>query len=137
MSNKELLKEYTCVLVKEKAIYFSTERGVKPIYLFLKSGKDFSGFCAYDRVVGKATAFLYMLLGVKEIKALVISEPALMLLEENNIAVKFDKKVKNIINRKGDDLCPFEKAVLEVNDKADAFKIIEEKMLELNIIKKA
>jgi len=137
MNNKELLKKYTCVLIKEKEIHFSTERGVKPLYLFLKSGKDFSGFCAYDRVVGKATAFLYLLLKIKSVYAEVLSEQALMLLQKHGIVVEYQTLVKNIINRNKTDICPFEKAVLEINNEQEALKIIEDKMQELNIIKKA
>ena len=119
--DRNLLKEefikagYSCLLVKENEKFFSYEKGVKPLFVFLKSGKDFTSFLAYDKVVGKATAFLYILLKVKEVNALVISDPAYNLLKENNIKVEYSKKVENIINRKGDDLCPFEKLVLEIN----------------------
>lgn len=134
MNNKELLKEYTCVLVKEKEIYFSNERGVKPLYLFLKSGKDFSGFCAYDRVVGKATAFLYTLLKVKSVYALVLSEQALSILKEHNVAVEYKTKVKNIINRNKTDICPFEKAVLDIKDSETALEKITEQLKEFKLI---
>ena len=138
--DKNLLKEefikagYSCLLVKENEKFFSYEKGVKPLFVFLKSGKDFTSFLAYDKVVGKATAFLYILLKVKEVNALVISEPALQVLQENNITVFYDKKVENIINRKGDDLCPFEKLVLEINDPQLALKKITEQLKEFKLI---
>ena len=77
---------------------------------------------------------LYILLKVKEVNALVISEPALQVLQENNITVFYDKKVENIINRKGDDLCPFEKLVLEINDPQLALKKITEQLKEFKLI---
>ena len=138
--NKNLLKEefikagYSCLLIKENEKFFSFEKGVKPLFVFLESGKDFTSFLAYDKVVGKATAFLYLLLKVKEVNALVISEPALQVLQENNITVFYDKKVENIINRKGDDLCPFEKLVLEINDPQLALKKITEQLKEFKLI---
>ena len=138
--DKNLLKEefikagYSCLLVKENEKFFSYEKGVKPLFVFLKSGKDFTSFLAYDKVVGKATAFLYILLKVKEVNALVISEPALRVLQENNITVFYDKKVENIINRKGDDLCPFEKLVLYINSPEIALEKITDQLKEFNII---
>lgn len=138
--DKNLLKEefikagYSCLLVKENEKFFSYEKGVKPLFVFLKSGKDFTSFLAYDKVVGKATAFLYILLKVKEVNALVISEPALQVLQENNITVFYDKKVENIINRKGDDLCPFEKLVLDINSPEIALEKITDQLKEFNII---
>jgi hypothetical protein len=138
--NKKLLKEefikagYSCLLVKENEKFFSYEKGVKPLFVFLKSGKDFTSFLAYDKVVGKATAFLYILLKVKEVNALVISEPAYNLLKENNIKVEYSKKVENIINRKGDDLCPFEKLVLEIEEPKTALELITKQLKEFGII---
>ena len=67
---------YTCVLTDGAEIYTSTHRGVKPLVQFLESGKAFVGFSAADKVVGKAAAYLYVLLGVKEIYAQIISETA-------------------------------------------------------------
>jgi len=125
---------YSCLLVKNNEQFFSFEKGVKPLFVFLQSGKDFTDFIAYDKVVGKATAFLYILLKVKEVNALVISEPALNLLKENNICVKYDKRVVNIINRKGDDLCPFEKLVLNIKDAKKALELITKQLKEFNLI---
>lgn len=127
-------KEYTCILSDGQETVSSKERGVKPLYQFLKSGKDFSGFCGYDRVVGKATAFLYIALRVKGVYAITISEPAVTLLKENGIKVIYEQKVPNIINRSGTDLCPFEKAVLTVTTLKSALKTIEQKLKELNVI---
>jgi len=125
---------YSCLLVKNNEQFFSFEKGVKTLFVFLQSGKDFTDFIAYDKVVGKATAFLYILLKVKEVNALVISEPALNLLKENNICVKYDKRVVNIINRKGDDLCPFEKLVLNIKDAKKALELITKQLKEFNLI---
>ncbi len=127
-------KEYTCILSNGLKTVTSVERGVKPLYQFLKSGKDFSGFCGYDRVVGKATAFLYIALRVKSVYALTISEPAVTLLKENGIQVIYEQKLPNIINRSGTDLCPFEKAVLSETTLKSALKTIEQKLKELKVI---
>ncbi len=132
---KELLLGggYTCVLVKGEEVFTSAERGVKPLVSFRESQKDYSGYSAADKVVGKATAFLYVLLGVKAVYANIISKSALEVLERYNIETKFMELVENIINRKGDGICPFEKAVLDIEDVDEVYDVIRGKMSELNI----
>ena len=100
--------KYTCVLCKGSAIYISTERGVKPLIDWIDDGTDLQGFSAADKVVGKAAAFLYVLLGVKEVYARIMSEGAIAVLKNNGIFVKYDLSVKNIINRAGTGNCPME-----------------------------
>ncbi len=124
---------YTCVLCKENQNYTSNLRGVKSLVLWLKSDIDFKNFSAADKVIGKATAFLYVLLKVKSVFASVISKPALEVLKINNISVSYETLAENIINRKGDGICPFEEAVLNVATPETAYKVILNKMQELNI----
>ena len=66
---KQILLEggYTCVLCRGKEIYTATARGVRPLVDWLDSGLDLRGFSAADKVVGRATAFLYVLLGVRTV----------------------------------------------------------------------
>lgn len=125
--------EYTCVVCKETSLYTSTHRGVRPLMEWLGQGMNFAGYSAADKVVGKATAFLYVKLGVKEVYARVISKPALEVLHLNEILIEYDLLVDNIINRKGDGFCPFELAVLNVDDVNIAIHSIKQKLVELNI----
>ena len=124
---------YTCVLMKEDNVVTSYERGVKPLVNLIRSGEDFSDFYAADKVIGKATAFLYVLLQVKSVYASVISESALQVLTDNSICVEYETLVKNIINRRGDGICPFEDAVLSVEDADVALAVIINKMREMGI----
>ena len=124
---------YTCVLTNGTIIYTSTLRGVKPLVQFVESGCIPPGFSAADKVVGKATAYLYVLLKVREIYAQIISEPAVEVLQAHGIPVRYRKKVPNIINRKGDGICPFEAAVMEITEPAMAYDAILHKMQEMNI----
>ena len=125
--------EYTCVLCKDEKNCTSSLRGVKPLVQWIESNIDFTGYCAADKVVGKATAFLYVLMKVKAVYARVISKSALVVLEENNIEVQYGTIVDNIINRRGDGICPFEAAVLDIDDTDAAYRVIRNKMKELNI----
>lgn len=110
---KKLLhsENYTCVLCKDDLIYSSEERGIKPLIDFIDKGIDLNGFSAADKIVGKAAAFLYVILGVKEIYADVMSESAAEVSARYKIQAEYDTLTKKIINRSGTGLCPMEEAV--------------------------
>lgn len=131
--NHLLSGEYTCVLCQGDVFHTSTFRGVKPLVQWLRSGRDFSRFCAADKVIGRATAFLYLLLGIEHIYAQVISRPALGVFQAHGIHAEYGQLADNIINRRGDGLCPFEAAVLDIQDPQDAYAAILKKMDEMNI----
>jgi len=124
---------YTCVLYNGSTYHTSTLRGVKPLVQWLNSGMDLSSFSAADKVIGRATAYLYLLLGIRTIYAQVISKPALEVFRTHGIHIVYGELVENIINRRGDGLCPFEAAVLTIQDPREAHRAILQKMQEMNI----
>lgn len=132
---KDILEDggYTCVLCRDDTAYTATERGVKPLVRWLAEGMDARDFSAADRVVGRATAFLYRLLGVKEVYARVMSRAAAEVLEDGQILHSCGTLVDNIINRQGTGICPFEAAVLHINDPETALTAIREKMAQMHI----
>lgn len=119
---------YTCVLCKKNRMYTSVERGVKSLLDWQESGLDLSGFCAADKVVGKAAAFLYVLLGVKEVYACVMSEAAIHTLTKNGILIQYDHSVEKIINRSGTGFCPMEEAVWNIDVPQQAKEAIKNKL---------
>ncbi|MEY8331228.1 DUF1893 domain-containing protein [Lachnospiraceae bacterium 48-33] len=123
--------DYTCVLYRRNEVYTSTERSVKPLLDWLDSGIDLKGFSAADKVVGKAAAFLYVFLGMKEVYAIVISEAAIDTLERNGIQYRYDVSVRNIVNRAGTGNCPMEMAVWNIVDPKGALRAIRTKLKQL------
>ncbi len=122
---------HTCAICKGGKIYTSDERGVKPLLFWLGTGEDLHGASAADKVVGKAAAFLYILLGAREVYAGVISEPALSVLKAQGIDVEANIVVPAIRNRSGDGYCPMETAVWDIGDAETAKAAIEAKRKEL------
>ena len=59
--------DYTCVVCKDDSVHTTSQRGVAPLLNWLDAGINLTGFSAADRVVGRGAAFLYCLLGVKEV----------------------------------------------------------------------
>lgn len=123
--------QYTCVLCKDDKVYTSTERGVKPLLDWLESKQDLKGFSAADKVVGKAAAFLYVLLDIREVYARVMSEAAIDIFTSNNIQPRWEQSVKNIINRAGTGFCPMEEAVRDIEVPKEAKQAIENKLEQM------
>ena len=115
---------YTCVACKEEVVYTTTQRGVAPLLNWLDSKTDLKDFSAADRVVGRGAAFLYCLLGVKEVYALVMSRPAAEVLQSHGILADAGTFVEGIINRTGTGPCPFEDAVMDIQDTQEALNAI-------------
>jgi hypothetical protein len=122
---------YTCVLCMGDRIHTSHRRGVAPLMELLDQRTDVRGFSAADKVVGKATALLYRLLGVRAVYAAVISQAALEVLSEGNIDTSYGTLVDHIINRTGDGPCPMEAATKDISDPTDAPAAIRQKLREL------
>ena len=124
-------KELTLVLVLNEDIYKSTVKGIKPLLNLLNSGKKYLDYSAADKIVGKAAAMLYKLLGVKEIYGEVMSISAIKFLEQNNLNFKYKINTKEIINRKGTGICPMEQTVLNIENPIEAKKALDNKLKEL------
>ncbi len=122
---------FTCAIYSESEILKSTERGVAPLLDWLQSGRNFSGFSAVDKVVGKAAAYLYVLLDVERVHALVISEGAAEVFARFGIAYTYEEKVSAIRNRTNTGFCPMEQAVWAINEPQVAYKVIQQSLEKL------
>ena len=122
---------YTCVLCRDDTTYTATDRGVAPLLNWVNAELDLHGFSAADRVVGRATAFLYVLLGVKEVYATVMSKPAADVLTTQGISASWGTLGDGIINRRGNGPCPFEAAVMDLSDPQQALDAIRNKMAQM------
>ncbi len=132
---KKILDEhisYTCVIQTKSGVFHSTERGVKPLLSCLESGQDFSGCVAADKVIGKAAAFLYVLLKADAVYANIISGPAKKVLLQYDIEVSYDQEVEAIRNRTNTGYCPMETAVWDIDNPEEALVAIRKKIAELS-----
>lgn len=122
---------YTCVLCKADTVYKSERRGVAPLLQWLDGGVDVRGFAAADRVVGKATAYLYCLMGVKTVYAGVMSASAAKVLEAYGIPASWDCLTDGIMNRQKDGLCPMEAATWDCNTPQEALAAVRAALTRL------
>lgn len=130
----ELLKteHYTFAAVSGEKKLTSIHRGIKPLLEILDSGEDLHGFSAADKVIGKAAAFIYVLLEPDKIYAEVISKPAMEVLEKYNIKTCFGTITEAIRNRDNTGFCPMETAVKNAKSPDEALVLIRRKLDELS-----
>jgi len=131
---KSLLQEenYTCVITNGDMVLSSTERGIKPLLGWLDTKELPVGCSAADKVVGKAAAFLYVLLKTKEVYASVISKSAFEVLERHDIKVSCETLTEAIRNRTGDGLCPMEQVTWDIDDPIFALAAIRQTVKRLS-----
>lgn len=131
---REILENerFTFAAFDGKTVLTDERRGVKPLLDIIDRGDNLGGFSAADKVVGKAAAFLYVLLGVSEIYADVISRHALSVLEEYKIHAEYAVLTDAVKNRAGTGFCPMETAVLDENSPEKALGKIRARIAELS-----
>ncbi len=86
--------------------------GIASLLDLLKKGKDLTGFCVASNAVGKAEAFIYVKLGVKEVYAPIMTTAAIYTLAKHGIYPVCDRSV----NSGSTNVHQMEAAVAEIND---------------------
>ena len=112
--------------------YHSNDMGIKPVLDRVKEKTNyFEGLEIADKAIGKASAMLLVLSKVKKVDTILISKAGMEILDNYNIPYSFEKTCDYIINRTGDDMCPMEKTVKDINDLEEAFMALKEKQIQL------
>mgnify|MGYP004631369137 FL=1 len=107
-------------------------RGVGPALAALDEHPDLlRGAVVYDTIVGKAAAALFVLGGAQSVYAETISDAAVALLQEAGVACCWQTRTGQIINRRGDGLCPFEQAVLTCQTPEACLPVIRQTLARL------
>lgn len=102
--------DLTLVIVKNEELLFETKkRGIRGFLEAIeKIGSSIDGSSIADKVVGKAIALLCVYSKVASVFAKVISIEAKKLLEKHKTKLKWSVIVKEILNNKRNETCPFE-----------------------------
>lgn len=110
----------------QKQIYTYDGRGVSDLYRLLNEKPLLlKGAKVADKVVGKGAATLMVAACVEKVYAEVISYPALQLLENAGLLVRYTTLVPNIINRNGTGICPLEALCMNCQTTEDCLSEIK------------
>ena len=127
----ELLENHSVAFCKGDAFAVYDGKGVSPLLRAIDDNVNFSGYSACDRIVGKAAASLFVLLGAVSVHSKVMSKHGLEYLKNHGIKASYDVLCDDIINRDGTDICPMEKAVKSVEEPSECLIAIRQRLSEL------
>ena len=127
-------KQATLVAVRGDEIYTCTERGVKPLLKWVLDHKSLRGFSVADKVVGKAPALLYAILGPEAVFSPVMSWTGRAVLLASGIATSYDLLVPHISNRSRTGQCPMEDTVANVWEPYEAVSALEERACQMGLL---
>lgn len=128
MTDLEKAKDYfysqkaSMVLCKDDEKFITQEKGLTPLINLIESGDDYFEYSACDKVVGRAAAFLYVLLGVKEIHAKIMAKLAIQILDKAEIKYSADEFVDTILDDQLKDTNPLEEVVLRSGSANNALR---------------
>ena len=120
--------KYTLVICKDEDIIKSDLTGIRPLMKLIDDKKECKGYSAADKIVGRAAAFLYTLLGIKNVYGEIMSKGAIEILNKNGIYYEYKTLTDYIENRQKNGICPMDDAVKEIEDAKTACEAIRNKM---------
>lgn len=121
------LNTSSLVVYKDGNTLEFSQSGIEPLLIYLEDN-DFKGARVFDRIVGRAAAYLYVYGNADYVNADTISKPAIEILKKNKIKYETKNIVDEILNKDKTDLCPFEKLTQNAESPAQAYGLIYKKM---------
>ena len=121
----------TCLLVKGTRVMKGYTSGIQPMIDFISSREDIFGFSVASKVVGKATALLFVYSGIKNVYGEKVSESAIKVFEKHGLNYEAKEITNEIYEEDVSDTYILEKAVENIDDSFTAYSILYAKLQEL------
>jgi len=111
-------------------LFCSTGNGIIPLMEAVEDIglEELKGSVVVDRVVGKAAALVVGYFRGVHVYTKVLSRRGASVLDGLGIGCITEEIVEEIMNRDGSDMCPFEKAVLNIESPAEGYEILKKVM---------
>jgi len=101
--------------------------GIKPFLETIDElGQKMNGSTVGDRILGKASALLCVYSKVANVYSPQSTKSALAVLIRAGIPGQTDEMIPYIKNRYGNDICPFEKMLLNIDSPDEAYKTLKQ-----------
>jgi len=106
-------------------------RGLRDLAkIALKSPEILNSSSVADRIVGKAAAIIFAVNGVEAVYAPILSRHALDVLKRSGIKFHYERLVP-YIEAPGGEICPFERLIMDIADRDEAYRRLIERFREL------
>lgn len=101
--------------------------GIRPFLETIDElGQEMHGSTVGDRILGKASALLCAYTHVRNVYSPQATKTALAVLIRAQIPGQTDELIPNIKNRYGNDICPFEKMLINIDSPEEAYKTLKQ-----------
>ena len=127
-----ILKSDNSIVVIKNGVLLSKKRGngLRPLLEAIDElDKDIKGSIIGDKILGKASALLCVYSKVKGVYSPKSTKKAIAILLKQGIPAKIDKIIPFIKNQNGNDICPFEKMIKNIDSPIDAYKILKKNII--------
>jgi hypothetical protein len=105
------------VAKNDRLLFKSKSHGVSDLLAMINDiGRLAEGASLADSIVGRAAALLCLYSKIVAVYGVNLSEGALSIFKANGIHCEYENLVARILNREKNDICPFDRAVLGVED---------------------
>jgi len=124
--------DYSIVVVKEGNILTKKQGdGIRPILEAIDELRgDMQGSIVGDRILGKASALLCVYSKVNGVYSPQATKTAIAVLIRAGIPGQTEEIIPYIKNKNGDDVCPFEKMLKDIDLPEEAYTILKDKLMK-------
>lgn len=130
LKDKMKVSDSSIIVVENGNILLEKKgNGIKPLLEIIEELKDdLEGKVVGDRVLGKASAMLCRYAKVKSVYSPQGTKTGLAVLIVGGVPAQVDNLIPFVKNIDGDDICPFEKMLENINSPGEAFKILKSRI---------
>jgi len=121
------------ILKGDETLFTSNREGMRPLLEAINSLglSKLRDSIVVDKIIGKAAALLVSYFKAEEAHCVVLSMRAREVLERQVIRYYSERLIPEMMNKFGTDVCPFEKAVLDVDDPEEGYERLSVKLKSL------
>ena len=131
---RDVISNEACsvVVVKYGKIWKKIKgEGVKPILKAIEEmGEDICESVIGDKILGKASALLCRYAKASGVYSPQGTKTAIAILIMGGIPCQIDQMIPFIQNKYGNDICPFEKMLKDVESPDEAYRILKDKLMK-------
>ena len=130
---RDIISKKNCSIVVVKDGKILTEKqgnGIKPMLdAIVQLGENMQGTVIGDRILGKASALLCVRSKVDGVYSPQATKTAIAVLIRAGIPGQTEEIIPFVKNRDGDDICPLEKMLADIDSPEEAYNILKEKVI--------
>jgi hypothetical protein len=126
-------KSNISVVVIKNGVILSKKsgNGLRPMLeVIIELDKEIYGSVIGDKILGRASAFLCIYCKSIGVYSPQSTKKAISILSKEGIPYQIDKIIPFIQNKNGDDICPFEKMIENIESPIEAYKILKQNIIK-------